>query len=123
MGEKLDELCEFCQDYYQYAAPSFDNNKAAGLDDTNYADQSVQAAKWLRQRANFIFEELKAEFAQAGDVNGDGKLNISDVTSLINYLLSANGEMVDMDNADVDGNSEINISDVTTLINMLLSGD
>ena len=123
MGEKLDELCEFCQDYYQYAAPSFDNNKAAGLDDTNYADQSVQAAKWLRQRANFIFEELKAEFAQAGDVNGDGKLNISDVTSLINYRLSANGEMVDMDNADVDGNSEINISDVTTLINMLLSGD
>ena len=123
MGEKLDELCEFCQDYYQYAAPSFANNKAAGLDDTNYADQSVQAAKWLRQRANFIFEELKAEFAKAGDVNGDGKLNISDVTSLINYLLSANGEMVDMDNADVDGNSEINISDVTTLINMLLSGD
>ena len=119
----IDELCEFCHDYYQYVKPSFDNNKAAGLDDTDYADQSVRAANWLRQRANFIYGQLMAEYVLAGDVNGDGKLNINDVTLLINYLLSSNSDMVNMDNADVDGNSEINISDVTTLIRILLSDE
>ena len=123
MGDKLDELCEFCQDYYQYVAPSFAKNKAAGLDNTNYAAQSVKAANWLRQRANFIFDKLKAEYVLAGDVDGDGKLNIDDVALLISYLLSANGEMVNMDNADVDGDKIININDVTTLIRMLLAGE
>ena len=123
MGDKLDELCEFCQDYYQYVAPSFAKNKAAGLDNTNYAAQSVKAANWLRERANFIFDKLKAEYVLAGDVDGDGKLNIDDVALLISYLLSANGEMVNMDNADVDGDKIININDVTTLIRMLLAGE
>lgn len=123
MGDKLDELCEFCNDYYQYVAPSFANNKAAGLDNTDYAAQSVQAANWLRQRANYIFDKLKAEYVLAGDVDGDGKLNIDDVALLISYLLSANGDMINMDNADVDGDKNINISDVTTLIRMLLTGE
>ena len=121
MGDKLDELCEFCQDYYQYAAPSFANNKAANLDNTNYAAQSVQAADWIRQRANFIFENLKAEFVLAGDVNGDGKANISDVTLLINYLLSGDADSINMDNSDMDGDGDIDINDVTSLINNLLS--
>ena len=58
-----------------------------------------------------------------GDVNNDGTVNISDVTSLIDYLLSNNSEGINMQAADVDGNTTINISDVTSLIDMLLSGN
>ena len=58
-----------------------------------------------------------------GDVDDNGLLNISDVTTLINYLLSNNADGINMDNADVDSDGHINISDVTTLINKLLSGN
>ena len=121
MGEKLDELCEFCQDYYQYVRPSLANDKAAGLDKTNYATQSVNAPEWIRQRANILFERIKAEVVLAGDVNGDGNANIADVTLLINYLLSGDVDSINMDNSDVDGDGDIDINDVTSLINNLLS--
>ena len=61
--------------------------------------------------------------AQKGDVNKDGRVNISDVTDLINYLLSGDAEGINLWAADVDSSGNINISDVTSLINYLLSGN
>ena len=55
-----------------------------------------------------------------GDVNGDNSVNISDVTALIDYLLTGHTSIV-LDNADVDGDGYIRISDVTALIDKLLN--
>lgn len=56
-----------------------------------------------------------------GDVNGDGEVNISDVTTLIDYLLAMQpGDQFDAA-ADVNGDGEINITDVTAIIDLLLS--
>ena len=57
-----------------------------------------------------------------GDVNEDRAVNISDVTALIDYLLSGDTDGVNLDNADCNQDSGINISDVTALIDRLLSG-
>ena len=57
-------------------------------------------------------------YSLRGDVNGDGIVNISDVTALIVILLS--GETAPQ-TADVNQDSSINISDVTALIDYLLS--
>ena len=53
-----------------------------------------------------------------GDVNGDGEVNISDVNSLIDIVLSGSTEN---DAADVNNDGEINISDVNALIDIILS--
>ena len=58
--------------------------------------------------------------AVRGDVDGDGNVNIADVTTLIDYLLSGTEAPASAD-ADKDGN--VNIADVTTLIDYLLSGN
>ena len=58
---------------------------------------------------------------QPGDVDGDGTVNISDVTALIDYLLSDSAD-INLDNSDVDTDGAVNITDVTTLIDMLLAG-
>jgi hypothetical protein len=58
-----------------------------------------------------------------GDVNGDGKVSIQDVTTLIDMLL----EGTSTDVADVNGDGRVSIADVTTVIDLLLevnsSGD
>ena len=53
-----------------------------------------------------------------GDVNGDDTINISDVTALIDMILSnsTDGNKA----ADVNGDGIVNISDVTALIDSLL---
>ena len=60
--------------------------------------------------------------ALRGDVNGDGSVNISDVTALIDYLLSGNASGINLSGADCNQDSSVNISDVTSLIDYLLSG-
>lgn len=55
-----------------------------------------------------------------GDVDDDGKVGIADVTALIDYLLSGNSVVLDMDAADVDGDGNVSIADVTELIDFIL---
>lgn len=65
---------------------------------------------------------LKAGQSMRGDVDGNGKVTIEDVTALIDYLLAGAGD-IDMIGADVDNNGKITIEDVTGLIDYLLSGN
>ena len=54
----------------------------------------------------------------AGDVNGDGEINIADVNALINAVLSGNTS----DSAcDVNADGEINVADVNAVIDMILN--
>ncbi len=57
-----------------------------------------------------------------GDVNQDGNVNISDVTSLIDYLLNTSSSAQDYTRGDVNRDGNVNISDVTCLIDYLLNG-
>ena len=53
-----------------------------------------------------------------GDINGDGEVNVSDVTALINKILGSSTYTDAV--CDINGDGEINVSDVTALINAIL---
>ncbi|MBO4814705.1 MAG: phosphodiester glycosidase family protein [Muribaculaceae bacterium] len=53
-----------------------------------------------------------------GDVNGDEKVNVSDVTALVNMILGV--ITTNQERADVNGDGKVNVSDVTALINIIL---
>ena len=55
---KLDELIEYCDDYYEYANPSFQHNSTQWSDGNNYSTQTTNAKEWLRKRANYIYRNL-----------------------------------------------------------------
>ncbi len=55
-----------------------------------------------------------------GDVNCDGEINISDVTSVIEIVLGSSANYDIMKLADVNFDKEVNISDVTALISIIL---
>ena len=57
--------------------------------------------------------------AQLGDVNGDGFINVADVTALIQIVL--NSQTIDLAVADLDNSGTINVADVTALIQMVLN--
>ena len=51
-----------------------------------------------------------------GDVNGDEKMDISDVVAIINTMA---GDTTFAATADVNGDGEVNISDVVKVINIM----
>ena len=55
-----------------------------------------------------------------GDANGDGKVDIVDVTSTISYILGQQPANFVIKAADVNRDNEINIVDVTTIIDLIL---
>jgi hypothetical protein len=58
-----------------------------------------------------------------GDVNMDQAVNIADVTTLIDYLLTQNAEGIDLNNANTNQDEAVNIADVTTLVDYLLTNN
>ncbi len=70
--------------------------------------------------ATFEFEKNDVPEVIRGDANQDTNVSISDVTALINILLSGAETPAE---ADCDLNQAVNIADVTVLINYLLSGE
>ena len=57
----------------------------------------------------------------ACDVNGDGVVNITDVTTLIQMLLTGAPSASAYPAADMNGDGNINITDVTTLITQVMN--
>ncbi len=66
---------------------------------------------------------LVTVFTNIGDVNCDGFIDINDVTTLINHLLTGDTSNIKVANADCYHDGEIDINDITTLINYLLTGE
>lgn len=55
-----------------------------------------------------------------GDVNGDGKINMMDVTAVINYILGKSPSPFIYENACMNDDPFINMQDVTAIINIIL---
>ena len=60
--------------------------------------------------------ELSTGSALTGDINGDGTVDISDVTALLNVL---DGSLAQNDACDLNGDDVVDVSDVTAILNML----
>ena len=85
---------------------------------------AVQAIKdYLNQRFVYLdtkFKELAASSTRKGDINGDGEVNVADVTTLVDYILGKNPTNCNESACDINGDNEINVSDVTSLVDIIL---
>lgn len=54
----LQELQDFCDEYYSYARPSLEHNLTMWPDSTDYAASIACAKLWLQQRAEHIYSHL-----------------------------------------------------------------
>ena len=65
------------------------------------------------------FTNIKGDLTEIGDINLDGKVNVTDVTTLVNMIL--NGETANLELADINADGKVNVSDVTALVNIILN--
>ena len=64
--------------------------------------------------------QLVAEQAVTGDVDGDGKVDVTDVNAVINIILKTKVQADYPGLADVDGDDKVDVSDVNAIINIIL---
>lgn len=55
-----------------------------------------------------------------GDANEDTRVDVLDITTMINYILGSNPSPFNFDNANVNGDNDVNVMDVTAVINIIL---
>ena len=58
-----------------------------------------------------------------GDVNHDGKVDVADVTTLVDYILGNTPQGFNASNCDVNNDSKIDVSDVTSLVDIILNNN
>ena len=64
---------------------------------------------------------LTARFNRIGDINLDGKVDIADVTTMVDIVLNKGTD--EHNNADLNGSGSVTIEDVTILVNIILSNN
>ncbi len=57
-----------------------------------------------------------------GDVDGNGVVNVADLTYLVAYMFSGGPAPGEINSADVDGSCDINVNDITYLVSYLFGG-
>lgn len=112
-------------DYGNWGTLPDNNWKANGKYDTALYEVDVntgEAARIAKIDNRFTFAcmwVVEDDEPVAGDVNGDGAVNSTDITVLYNWLLSEDDTY--MVNGDQDGDGEVTAGDVTVVYNILMN--
>ena len=95
-------------------------NINAGLTATPVTFNSTQSFSVPAGGYKVYYKGEPASHYAAGDVNRDGEVNIADVTTLIDFILSRGPGDVAPDYYDINHDNEVNVSDVNALISIIL---
>ncbi len=137
----LDELVDYCDEYYDFASASFDHNnkssEASERDGGDYATITSNSKSWFTQRANYILSQLTPyeidnvdedddsdlddPVDRMGDVNDDGGVGVADLVCILNYMLGIDNETFIAPRADVNSDGEVSVSDVVMLCDVIMS--
>lgn len=72
---------------------------------------------------DYLKTTLKISSYTLGDVNNDGKINVSDFSAMANYLMGNPGEVFIEKAGDLNADGIVNVADMTALANLILFGN
>ncbi len=111
---------EFTSSYSDFLDVTVDLSSYAGQEIVvgfHYTSDTSCAGTW--EIKTFEVKGEKVTY-KPYDVNGDGTVNISDVTTLVDFVLGKNPSPCIEAACDVNGDGSVNISDVTYLVDVIL---
>ena len=109
--------CPVCsgKGYYQYLIYVFYDDGFRYKKTTLYVPRGSKLAYEAATGWNIFTKTI-----ETGDVNGDGTVNITDVTLTVNHVLGNTPDKFDKVAADMNGDDVINISDITQMVQAVL---
>ena len=96
------------------------NNIAAGLTSTPISFTSTQSFTVPAGGYKVYIKGRPLSELMKGDVNDDGEVNVADVTTLINVILTSTNQSAIDPIHDINGDGEVDVADVNTLIDIIL---
>ena len=85
----------------------------------NYWQSYPGLENWEKEHLIRIFAQHHIVLPVSGDVNCDGKVSLSDIVYLINYLFKSGPGFEPFWKGDTNGNCKVSLSDIVWLINYL----
>lgn len=141
----IEELEDFCNDYYKFVARSFDHNasddnttSSSYHDTTDYKAQTAKFRQYLRDRAEYLYATAKVypvtpvdtcslehpnmavSQGLTGDVNDDARIGVGDAVSLASRIGGLPYETCLASRADLNGDQTIDSADLEALMPLLM---
>lgn len=69
----------------------------------------------------FVTSNVSAQEYKAGDANGDGKVNVTDIVEIVNYILGSPSDHFIFEAADVNDDGVVNVTDIVSVVSVILS--
>ena len=108
-----------CKALYRHRFTRLDNSaNATNATASNYEFNSTGDYPWIDdyENSNWFVTPGKQ-----GDVNGDGFVDVTDVSILINYVLGKDYDVFYLEQANLDSDpTKVDVGDVSVLIGMVL---
>ena len=149
-GGRMQEVLDFCDDYYAVVARSLEHNASKDnvtnkRDKTDYAAQTAKCKSWLSQRAEALSQRAgvtprtepdpddplpitpdplpftPTDTGRTGDVNADGALNVADAVSLLDRLAAYPCETCLLSRSDINADGTVNAADAESLVSLVLA--
>ena len=107
-------------DFIRIGDPKADGHIWQGA---SYESVVADMTSWIDARLSVMDKRFAQQTTLAGDVNGDGKVDIFDAVLLLRYIAEYEDENFISANADFNGNGEVDIMDAIALLRYLAEFD
>nr|MDE6833123.1 carbohydrate-binding protein [Ruminococcus sp.] len=126
LDNRVETLPEWLKDFNKTdMTVSYSNDVTADIYSNNYSSGDKITLGTNGQSAycvNYTAFVREAEKVISGDVNNDGKFNVSDAVILQKWLINASDEVINWQSADLLKDNRIDVFDLVMMKKMLVSG-
>ena len=99
----------------------FDNNLNDSIRSVGSKIVSLSTDYWRKSQE--IKHVTRSNSTITGDVNGDRKVNVTDVMMVVSHILGDKDDRFIIANADLNDDQLINVTDVMLIVNVILTSD
>ena len=103
-------------DYIRIGNPENEGHIWQGASYQSVVDEMTT---WIENRLANMDSRFKLQSTVAGDVNGDGEVDVADAIALLRYLAGYGDESTIPANGDFNGDGEVDVADAIALLRYL----